>query len=153
MAVEDLVDDILKQGSAISGVTISGGEPFQQPAALLALVKRLKIVSELSILVFSGYRLKEIARDPVSSRVLENIDVLVAGRYLPSRHQGSRLLGSSNQILHFLSNRHIPGDFDAVPDAEIHISTKGRLSVTGIDAPDLSFCRKQPPSHRTAAKR
>ena len=53
----ELVTEIRSLGQQIEGVSISGGEPFQQPEALLDLLTGLGD-SHLSRLVFSGYRLK-----------------------------------------------------------------------------------------------
>src|SRR5262245_58092303 len=64
--VEDLIERILAEGHAIEGVTVSGGEPFEQPAALLSLVRGLRRRAPgLSILVFSGYTRTEIERRPL----------------------------------------------------------------------------------------
>ncbi|MBT3535858.1 MAG: radical SAM protein [Rhodospirillaceae bacterium] len=137
LSVEEIMEDIRRQDNHISGLTISGGEPLQQPAALLALVNAVRRDTGLSIIVFSGYRKDEIERDPVGVRVLDTIDVLVAGRYVPSRHRGSGLLGSSNQILHFLSDRYDRDACEAVPVAEITISRDGKLNLTGVQPPNL----------------
>jgi anaerobic ribonucleoside-triphosphate reductase activating protein len=50
---ESLAAEILALGTRIEGISISGGEPFQQPEALLDLLSRLTN-SHLSRLVFSG---------------------------------------------------------------------------------------------------
>jgi anaerobic ribonucleoside-triphosphate reductase activating protein len=58
---QELVGRILGEGPDIQGVSISGGEPFQQPEALLDLVKRFRAAG-LSVLVFSGYPIERIKR-------------------------------------------------------------------------------------------
>ncbi len=133
--VAGLVDEILRDTAAIEGVTISGGEPLQQPEALLALLTGLRGGSGLSTLVFSGYRLEEIGRGPVGRACLDQIDLLVAGRYVPARHQGHGLLGSSNQEIHFLSDRYVPSDLENLPQAEVQVDPAGRVRVTGVGAP------------------
>ena len=75
--VARLVDEILDDATALEGVTISGGEPLQQPEALLALLTGLR-GSGLSTLVFSGYRLDEIGRGPVGRACLDQMDLLIA---------------------------------------------------------------------------
>src|SRR6266545_7596698 len=52
--VGELVDRVLAERHAIEGVTVSGGEPFEQPEALLALAQSLR-PHGLSVLVFSGF--------------------------------------------------------------------------------------------------
>ena len=135
VAVSALVDEILTDAEALEGVSISGGEPFQQAEGLLALLTGLSANTSLSTLVFSGYRLEEIGRNPVGRACLDRIDILVAGRYIPARHQGEGLLGSSNQEVHFLSGHYGPGDLDSLPGAEVQIDAAGRVSLTGVAAP------------------
>ncbi len=49
----------LPAAGGIEGVSISGGEPFQQPEALEDLLRRLRATPP-GILVFSGYTLERI---------------------------------------------------------------------------------------------
>lgn len=115
----------------IDGVSISGGEPFQQPEALADLVLRLR-QTPLSILVFSGYPLKHIRTMPGGSDILTCIDVLVAGPYVATRHSGRGLIGSTNQQLHLLTDRYRPADFEAVPVREVILHRDGTVTLTGI---------------------
>ena len=115
----------------IEGVSISGGEPFQQPEALAALVHRLRQTS-LSILIFSGYTLKRIHALPLGPAILASIDVLVAGPYVQEQHSGHGLLGSTNQRLHLLTGRYQPGDFTRLPRGEIILHRDGTMMVTGF---------------------
>lgn len=135
VAVADLVAEILSDAAALEGVTVSGGEPFQQPAALLALLTGLRGGGRLSTLVFSGYDLAQLERQPLGRACLERIDVLVAGRYVPARHRGRGLLGSSNQRIHLLTDRYGPAELADLPEAELQIDTAGRISLTGVGAP------------------
>jgi len=83
----DLAQTLTLLAVAYSNVTISGGEPFQQPAALAALVTELRARGIQHIIVYSGYTWKELhaashpAR-PYLSQILQNIDVLVDGRFV-----------------------------------------------------------------------
>lgn len=128
--VEVLAGEILAlQG--IEGVSISGGEPFQQPEALADLVHRLHPTA-LSILVFSGYTLKRIQAMPHGPEILAAIDVLVAGPYIREQHLGHGLLGSTNQRLHLLTDRYQLGDFSQLPHGEVIIHRDGTMTVTGF---------------------
>ena len=66
----------------------------------------------LSVMIFSGYTLAELqARGPAAARLLAATDLLVDGRFeAKSRSQRRRFIGSDNQVLHFLSDRHAPDD-------------------------------------------
>ena len=137
--VGDLVGEIAARRDAISGLTVSGGEPFQQPAALYRLLHGIGAASDLSILVFSGYRLAQIEHLPEGPSILRHVDVLIAGRYLPSRHLATGLLGSANQHIHLLTDRHSIADIARTPAAEVRIAADGRVTVTGIDPAVLSL--------------
>jgi anaerobic ribonucleoside-triphosphate reductase activating protein len=115
----------------IEGFSFSGGEPFQQPEAFLDLLQRLD-VSPLTKLAFSGYTLAEIKRMPLGPKILEHLDVLVAGRYVVSRHSGQGLLGSANQQIHLLTRRYSPADFRNIPKMEIILHADGSFTLSGI---------------------
>jgi anaerobic ribonucleoside-triphosphate reductase activating protein len=138
--VEALADDIAGEAAAgaIDGVTISGGEPFEQPDGLLALARALRRrAPALSILVFSGFARAEIERTPRGREVLAEIDVLVDGRYVERRRVASGLRGSANQVVHLLTSRHARPEVDATPVAEVVIGPDGEVQVTGVDPLDL----------------
>lgn len=121
------------QAGRIQGVTISGGEPFEQPAALAALLAAVRARADLSILVFSGFTRAEIERDPGRRAALANIDVLVDGRYVERRRLARGLRGSANQTVHLLTARHTAADLEATPVAEVVIGPDGTVQVTGVD--------------------
>ncbi len=54
-------------------------------------------------IVFTGYTLEEIKKDPQLESCLKYIDVLIDGRYIDEKRISSSLAGSSNQEFHFLS--------------------------------------------------
>lgn len=82
----------------LDGVTISGGEPFQQPTALDELLTALsdwRGARPIDVLVFSGYPWPKL-RDEHPA-VLANCDAVVAGPYVERRNTGTALRGSDNQ--------------------------------------------------------
>jgi len=128
---EILAAEILSLAETIAGVSVSGGEPFQQPEALLDLLERLA-GTRLSRLVFSGYTLAEIAALPLGPAILRHVDVLVAGRYVASQRTGCSLIGSANQQIHLLTDRYTRGDLAAVPPRELVLHRDGTVSVSGL---------------------
>ena len=129
-SVEDLALDILAT-EGIEGVTFTGGEPFAQARALTALAERVR-ASGLSVFVFTGYDLDELARSEHRA-MLAVTDVLVAGRYVGAeRATGLAWRGSANQRVHFLSDRYGPADMKEVAEVEFHIDKDGTLTVTGF---------------------
>jgi anaerobic ribonucleoside-triphosphate reductase activating protein len=130
--IEHVVADILAQDQAIEGVTLSGGEPLEQPEAALALIQAIRARSELSILVFSGHTIDEIQAQPLGPDILARIDVLVDGRYDAGQRLGHKLRGSKNQRIHLLTERYGLAQVEATPEAEIRIDARGRLTFTGV---------------------
>jgi anaerobic ribonucleoside-triphosphate reductase activating protein len=128
---EDLAAGILALGHSIEGVSISGGEPFQQPAPLLDLLEQLRD-SHLSRLVFTGYTLPGITDLPLGPTILARIDVLIAGRYAASRRASHRLLGSTNQQIHFLTDRYTLANLSQVPRRELILHPDGTITSTGM---------------------
>jgi anaerobic ribonucleoside-triphosphate reductase activating protein len=133
--VESLLSRIADDWLEIDGVTVTGGEPFEQPLALLALARGLRERFSPSLLVFSGYTLEEIRSRPLGREILESVDVLIDGRYAGRRRLGRALRGSSNKRIQLLSDRHTMEEIEAAPEAEIMVDPQGRIAITGIDPP------------------
>lgn len=90
------------------GVTISGGEPFDQPKALAALLDGLsawrKTASlDFDLLCYSGYPLKTLEKK--HARLLAKLDAVVPEPYADGRPLGHLWRGSDNQTLVPLSAR------------------------------------------------
>jgi len=133
--VERLVGDLECAGRAIEGITISGGEPLEQPAGLSALLRGVKERTDLSVILFSGHTLAEIERMPHADSVPAMVDVLVAGRFVEALRLPHGLRGSSNQTIHLLSDRYDIHQVEESPVGEISIDQSGVMSVTGVDPP------------------
>lgn len=87
----------LRQFKYLNAVTLSGGEPLDQPEAVLELVVRLKELG-YNVLVFSGYTFDEIMADPAKTVIMQYTDTLVDGRFDISRQSYDlNYRGSANQ--------------------------------------------------------
>ncbi len=133
LAVDELFDTIAALGNTIEGVTVSGGEPMQQPTPLAALLRRVRLETPLSTLLFSGYTWDELKQLAAAAEVLASLDVLLAGRYDAAQHLASGLRGSANKSVHFLTGRYGPTDLAAVPAGEVIIRLDGDVELSGID--------------------
>ena len=113
--------------SAIS--LVSGGEPFQQAAALVPFVRSLRAY-DLSVMAYTGYELDELTT-PSQRELLGLLDIVVTGRHLEElRTFDAGWRGSSNQQVHWLSDTYAR----TVPEAsvELHVGPDGRVVVTGF---------------------
>jgi anaerobic ribonucleoside-triphosphate reductase activating protein len=129
------VADIAAQLAAargIEGLSLSGGEPLQQPAAAAALLDAARALG-LSTLAFSGYRIEEIRSLPGGPEVLARLDVLIDGRYEASERLATGLRGSANQRIQLLTDRYTLAQVEDTPVAEIRIDREGFAVVTGVN--------------------
>ncbi|WP_175849363.1 MULTISPECIES: 4Fe-4S single cluster domain-containing protein [Burkholderia cepacia complex] len=102
---ETTVDAVLAQVrnwlSGATGITISGGEPFDQPDALIHLLQGLRKLSACDILVYSGHPIESLA--DTLTRADGLIDVLISDAFDIDAPQTRPLRGSDNQRLHCLT--------------------------------------------------
>lgn len=130
--VEELVEQTLAQAPAIEGVTLTGGEPLEQPEAVAAFCHQLKARSPLGIIILTGFTRGEIEADPARSAAAADADLVVAGRYNARRHLGRGLRGSDNKTYWARTARYRPEDLEGVPDVEIAVAADGTVMVTGM---------------------
>jgi anaerobic ribonucleoside-triphosphate reductase activating protein len=116
----------------IEGLSLSGGEPLQQPEAARALLDAARQLG-LSTLAFSGYAIDEIRALPGGPDVRARLDVLIDGRYVAGERLATGLRGSANQRIQLLTDRYALADVEATPVAEIRIGPTGEVILTGVD--------------------
>ena len=93
----------------IDGVTISGGEPFEQIDELKKLILLLTQENINDILVYTGYTLEELKEmdNQNGNYILDNISVLIDGPYIIELDdQKHNLKGSKNQKIHYLKTEY-----------------------------------------------
>jgi anaerobic ribonucleoside-triphosphate reductase activating protein len=136
----------------IEGITLLGGEPFDQAAGLAELAASVRN-SGLSVMTFTGYVLEELRatrRDDYDA-LLNVSDLLVDGPYLQERAT-TKLpwVGSDNQRLHVLTNRYASlvglfADEESLNQfvletntMEIRVGTDGQLLINGFAYTDAT---------------
>jgi len=126
--------------SSAQGVTISGGEPFDQPEALQQLLTCLRQRSTADILVFTGYPWEAL---PAFASEHGLIDALVTDPYREDLPQTLALRGSDNQRLHLLTEvgreRFAPFQRTRRPDddrLDIGFDDEGTVWMAGIPKRD-----------------
>ncbi len=96
------VDEILaaiKRNPLLGGVTLTGGEPLCQAAALTELARDVRALG-LEVAVYTGYTLEALLaeNDPDRRALLAETDILVDGPFvLAERSLALRFRGSRNQ--------------------------------------------------------
>ena len=100
MPVNEIIEEMLSN-PLTDGLTLSGGEPFEQAAdcASLAVVAREK---GLNVWVFTGWTFEKLLNkakiEPKIRKLLNQTDVLIDGRYIKAEHTlSSKWCGSKNQ--------------------------------------------------------
>jgi len=98
MDVEEVIKII--NSYPIERLTISGGEPFDQPEALLEILKGIRH-SKKDILLYTGYNYDKIKKQ--WNNILEFIDVLIVGPFIEGKDTDILWKGSDNQEIIFLN--------------------------------------------------
>ncbi len=127
----------------LDGLTVSGGEPFQQPGALAALLAAVRGWAHdrpdpFDLLVYSGYAWSRLSRDPAAAAALALCDAVVAGPFVRRRAGAYLLRGSANQRLVALTELGTAryGAAELEPRAAMQIDVEGdRLYCIGIPRP------------------
>ena len=105
--ISDVAARLLPGLARVEGrLTISGGEPFDQPGALAALIELLREALDVEVLAYSGYQLAKLqVRGEECTRLLKKIDLLIDGPFLQEAPNTLQWRGSDNQRVHLLSER------------------------------------------------
>lgn len=134
VSVEDFAQ-ILLNDPKIEGLTISGGEPIMQAKELSKLIKTIRMMKDINVVCFTGFLLEDLRniQDDVGiGSLLQEVDVLIDGPYIEALNDNHGLRGSSNQKVHFLTDKLTYFDFDNHRrDQEIIISGK-EITFVGI---------------------
>ncbi len=143
---QEIINDILNTPD-IEGVTFLGGEPFEQPEALLEIASKIHSAG-LSVLCFTGGKIEEIQK--THSEILKHIDLLIDGEFDENKKDFSRpWVGSSNQQYHFLTDRYNENILTEYQNkVEINIQKNGIIFINGMgDFEKLVKTLDMPNSH------
>ncbi len=104
LGAEKLAEIILTKPK-LDGITITGGEPFEQAESLAVL---LSIINDerpqISFICFTGYTIEKLNWG-AAHKLMEKLDILIADPYIHELNNGLGLKGSSNQRILFLSDK------------------------------------------------
>jgi anaerobic ribonucleoside-triphosphate reductase activating protein len=122
----------VKDVTDLEGITISGGEPLLQAAPLADFLRLVRRQSSLSIILYSGYTLRQIQHLPFGAEVLSLLDVLIDGLFERDHLAHDGIRGSTNQQIHFLTDRYTLADFTPRQRCEFLIQPDGAVVHTGV---------------------
>jgi anaerobic ribonucleoside-triphosphate reductase activating protein len=124
----------------VEGITISGGEPFEQAEELASVLERAATHS-LHRLVYTGFRYEVLVAldNEAVMRCLTLTDMLIDGAYQQDTPAHLPWTGSGNQRVLVLSKGTIQTELDGTheyaPDrrlGEVLIDREGRIVATGF---------------------
>jgi anaerobic ribonucleoside-triphosphate reductase activating protein len=127
--------DWLRSLPRVDGVTITGGEPFEQPQPVGELVDGIRDWSrslgrDIDVLVYSGFTHGALKRREPAHAVLRRCDAAITGPYVDRLNPGGRWRGSANQRLVILSElgrrRYADAETGAPADERIQICSDGQ---------------------------
>ncbi len=101
VSITSIVKELVANRAGHDGVTILGGEPFDQAGSVAELVSRLKRHG-LNLTIYSGYTFETLIgrKDPNIDFILTHIDLLIDGPFVRQLAQNSgEYRGSRNQRL------------------------------------------------------
>ncbi|MFC5931084.1 radical SAM protein [Cryobacterium melibiosiphilum] len=132
------VADAWSAGS--QGITLLGGEPFDQAAALAVVAEQFRAAG-LTVMTFTGYPLDRLTEWAVHradfARLLDATDLLIDGPYLREQPDAGRpWLGSTNQGIRALTPAYAT-EVDRIEASggvdrlEVRIRPDGQVDVNG----------------------
>lgn len=97
----DSIMELVKENPLLDGVTLSGGDPFEQSESFAILAKKVKELG-LNIITYTGYTYEEILDNidliPGWKKLLYSTDILVDGKFeIDKKSLMLKFKGSSNQ--------------------------------------------------------
>lgn len=98
MEIEDIFIEF-QEDPILKGITLSGGEPFCQPAPLAQLAALVHSTGK-DVVVFTGYLYEDLVKmeDPAVKSLLDETDLLIDGPYIEAqRNLELSFRGSENQ--------------------------------------------------------
>ena len=160
MNISDIIEDIKRtkqQNPLLEGISILGGEPVEQPRALLEICSQVQKL-ELSVMVFTGHIYNNLRQDALLGSFLPYCDILVDGPF--DQHQLERegkqrkWIGSQNQNIYILSDRykHLEGNWPTDKNTVEIRMHNGEITINGFPFEDFMAIHKRIPVQSDKSK-
>jgi anaerobic ribonucleoside-triphosphate reductase activating protein len=134
ISVLDVFNWVASIQNDFDGITVSGGEPFQQYERLISFLHLVKTKTNLTVHCYSGYYLNELQEKFPDKLFLKYIDCLVDGRYIEDQHENTNVKGSTNQSV-FRIIDEVPvkqKKTSASKKWSVNISNDNRIYMSGV---------------------
>lgn len=100
MEINDIIE-LIKSNSLLDGLTLSGGDPFEQPLAASKLAIKVKDLG-LSVVTYTGYTFEKLIKRGEQSQEVKALllatDILIDGCFqIENKDLTLPFIGSSNQ--------------------------------------------------------
>jgi len=134
VSIKKLVQQIKNIENYYDGITITGGEPFDQYRPLFEFCRNIKKFTSLNIFIYSGYTISEIENSFPEKEIFSVIDYLIDGRFESKNYADDNMRGSKNQILYRFKNS-IPVKSDEIFQGDkwsLNVSDDATVFLAGI---------------------
>ena len=133
--------DVFDGDPTLTGLTISGGEPSEQAAAVVALLDGLRQRLDgrepvVDVLMYSGLTWRRLSKE--HPELLARVDAVIPEPFVAAKAPGGRWRGSSNQPLLLLTDlaheRYADVEDAGAPTFQIVVED-GQLWTIGVPHP------------------
>lgn len=89
----------IKGNKMLSGITLSGGDPFYNSSELLDFLTKLRgELEDVNIWCYTGYTMEELLEDSVKKECIKYLDTIVDGKFIKDLYLPDlEFRGSTNQ--------------------------------------------------------
>jgi anaerobic ribonucleoside-triphosphate reductase activating protein len=130
-SVAELFTQINISINFIEGITLLGGEPLDQYEETLKLLRLCK-KNSLSTMLFTGYGMDKKNQKNMAN-VINYLDILITGRYDETKRTlQHQWIGSTNQEIHFVSDKYKDYKVKDANYSEISIDPNGSVTILGF---------------------
>ena len=129
--------EILELCADIEGITLHGGEPLDQSAGVLEIIRLLKAAGK-TVILFTGYQYKELSL-PSQRMAWRAADLVISGRYVEEKRSiYLQFRGSTNQRVYSHQGKYKNYQIkDGKSVAVIRLNEDGEMQSRGFRSQEL----------------
>jgi anaerobic ribonucleoside-triphosphate reductase activating protein len=134
IGVLDVFNWLVSLEGEFDGITVSGGEPFEQYEQLIAFLHLVKTKTRLDTFCFSGYYLDELNEKFPDRLFCRYLDFLIDGRYVADAHENKNVKGSANQTFYqFIDGVPVKqNDYVSANKWSLYVDEDSQIHMAGV---------------------